>query len=315
VAAPGDFFVVRLLSPVMTVGGGTVIGTDTARMRRTPEWAARLEEEERAYRDPRSALIHVLSRSGPEPLRIADLARRAYVSEAAAEEHVRALVHEGVAVALGGARFTAAENVEETRDAIVRTLNRFHDERPLVMGFPRKELLPAVDAPRPVTEHALARLLADGDIVSTAHGLRMSERAPSLSGPKAALAQTITGRFREAGLAAPRRDQIPAEVGAPAPVVEPLVSYLLQAGVLVALSDKVLLHSDTVAIARKELIEHLRTHGTIEVGEFKDLIHATRKYAVPLLEHFDRQGLTRRVGDGRVLRENREGDAGQTTGS
>jgi selenocysteine-specific elongation factor len=239
------------------------------------------------------------------------LAHRAYVSAASAGEHLQTLVREGSAVELTGARYTTPGRVQEARDAVIGVLNRFHDERPLVMGFPRKELLPAVARPRLLTEHALSGLLAEGSVVSTPHGLRIRERAPSLSGPKAAIAESVARICREAGFAAPRRDQIPPEVGAPAPIVEPIIDYLLQDGTLVALTDKVLLHRDIVETGRARLIDHLESHGAIEVGAFKDLIGSTRKYAVPLLEHFDREGLTRRVGDTRVLREHRDGKTGQ----
>ena len=68
-----------------------------------------------------------------------------------------------------------------------------------------------------------------------------------------------------------------------------------------------MLHRDTVDTSREKLVAYLEEHGSIESGYFKTLLGTTRKYSIPILEYWDAQGLTKRVGNTRVLRENIDG--------
>jgi selenocysteine-specific elongation factor len=93
----------------------------------------------------------------------------------------------------------------------------------------------------------------------------------------------------------------------PPAIVQAVMGFLVQTGELVVVDEKVVLHREILEQSRQKLVEYLTRQGTIDAGAFKDLIGATRKYAIPLLEYWDSKGLTKRVGDTRVLREKKEG--------
>ncbi|MEI6971245.1 MAG: selenocysteine-specific translation elongation factor [bacterium] len=303
VAAPGDFYVVRWLSPVRIIGGGTVISQETVKMRRSRgDFVQAVEAREKAFSDPVSALEYALKSAGSAPRQVADLARDAYLDHEAAHGHLRGLVEKGRAVLLPGDRYVNADAMAESCGRILEALGRLHDATPLSIGFPGKDLLRDMKIDRLVVDRAIELMQGDGRISVNASGYQIPSRAPRLLPGQAALASKVSELYRNTGFASPRSDELPEKVGAPARVIGPVFDFLIQTGELVALSDKVVLHKDLVAESRRALVEYLLTHGSIEAGEFKDVIGATRKYAIPILEYWDARGLTRRVGNARQLK-------------
>jgi selenocysteine-specific elongation factor len=186
-------------------------------------------------------------------------------------------------------------------------LNGLHDRQPLTVGFARKDVFPLLTSHRLVVDHALQALQDSGAIVERDGLLQIPARAPALSPGQAALAGKILDIYRTERFASPREDELPEKIGAPSPVIKPVLAYLLQTAQLVALSDKVLLHQDCMAESKERLVAYLQEHGSMESAVFKDVIGATRKYVIPILEYWDAHGVTRRKGNERVLREGYHG--------
>ncbi len=303
VAAPGDFFVVRLLSPVVTLGGGRVVSQADQKMRRSRgAWEENTTARETAFRTPETAVEYVLRNAGRKPMAVHDISVEVVQSEAAIREILAALVQRGLAAELRGGRFAHADALKAVRAAVLEALGALHDATPLSLGFGRTQMLRALTDDHALIEKVVESLKAEGVVLESGAGLCVAARAPKLSAPQAVLAKRVTEAYRKAGFAAPRRDELPPIAGAPAGVVEPIVDFLLQSGELVELSDKVLLHAENVSRARDLLTERLKKIGDIDAGGFRDMIGASRKYAIPLMEYFDKIGLTRRVGDKRVLK-------------
>ncbi|MEI6810360.1 MAG: SelB C-terminal domain-containing protein, partial [bacterium] len=304
VAAPGDFFVVRTLSPIRIIGGGSVISQETTKMRRTRgDFVKTAGEHEKAYGDPVSALTYALNSAGAVPQQYSDLAKAAFLNVDSTREHVHNLVAQGIAVALTGERFIHASTLARVSDDIVAALGRLHDASPLSIGFAKKDLLREIKADRLVVDKAVDTLMESGKVASNPSGFLIPSRAPRLSPGQAALAAKVCELYRLTAFASPRSDELSQKVGAPPSVLKPVFDFLLQAGELVVLSDKVVLHKDCVAESRRKLVEYLTENGSIESGVFKDVLGTTRKYSIPILEYWDARGLTRRVGNCRELRE------------
>ena len=303
-AAPGDYFVLRLLSPVRTIGGGFVISTEDMRLRRRAKdaWIADCRAHEEAFGEAESALAYVLDHTGGRPIEIAQLARMSFINTEAARKHLEVLVGKKTAVELSGGRYVGVSAAETAAEELLGELGRLHDERPLDKGFGKKKLFPRLSSDRLVVERALADLTESGRVVEDAHGLHLPERAAKLSNSQAVVAEKICELYRKEGLASPRRDELPERIGTPAPVLNPIFDYLEQSGDLVVVSDKVVLHRECLERCRDKLVEYLEANGSIEARAYTDLMGTTRKYAIPILEYWDKQGLTKRVGNGRVLR-------------
>ncbi|MGH3011923.1 MAG: selenocysteine-specific translation elongation factor [Gaiellaceae bacterium] len=264
VAARGDRIVLR---EGTTLGGGAVL--DPAPPRRPS--GERLELLERG--DPASIVLASLSAAG-EPLRREELARRALL----AQDELDA----GLASAVSaGEWYLTEEQLEELRYGVVRALDERAVESPLDPGIPVAELLPQ----RPWTA-ALLPLLP----IERRGAKAYAPGATARLGDRAEAADRLEDELERAGYTPVKADD--AE----------LVKYLEEAGRIVRLGDGLALGRAAYEEARRILVEECAQAGSITLGRFRDLLGTGRKPAQLLLERFDADGLTRRVGDERVLR-------------
>jgi selenocysteine-specific elongation factor len=304
ITAPGDFFVARLLSPAITIGGGYVVTPETVKMRRSrTNWSDKCEEREQAFKQPKDALVFVLKDADPIPLAVKQLAHMTFLNEDAVTEHLSSLLEDGSVIELRGERYMHKNVMRLAEETIIDILNKAHDEKPVSVGFHKKEIFREIDLGRVVIDKAIANLIESGVAISSDNGLALKERAPQLSPQQATVADSITEIYIENGFTSPRADGLPELIGTPEPVIRPILGHLIQTGVIVDVGENVLLHSDCVETAKKALVEHIETEGSISAGAFKTLLDTSRKYAIPLLEYFDKQGLTVRRGNERFLRK------------
>jgi selenocysteine-specific elongation factor len=264
VAARGDRVVLR---EGTTLGGGVVL--DPAPPRRPS--SARLELLERG--DPASIVLASLSAAG-EPLRREELARRALL---ASEE-----LDAGLAAAVrAGEWYLPGEQLEELRYGVVRALDERAASSALDPGIAVAELLPQ----RPWAA-ALLPLLP-------------IERR----GAKAYAPGATAGLGDRAEAADRLEDELEAAGFTPLKVEDAeLARFLEQAGRLVRLGDGLAVGTAAYEEARRLLVEECTAAGSITLARFRDLLGTGRKPAQLLLERFDADGLTRRVGDERILR-------------
>jgi selenocysteine-specific elongation factor len=306
VAAPGDFFVARQLTPLQTIGGGNVISMESVKMRRRKgQWLEQIKEREEAFTDPAATLGYALKQAGPAPLPLADLARLGVLSEEATRRHLADLLRTEIAVELPGNRYVHGDTLAAATTEILERLNRMHDTAPLSLGFPKKDLIRELTSVHLVIDKALDRLVEAGTLARNGTGYQIPARAPKLSPGQSAIAARLNALYVKTAFASPRRDELPELLGVPAPVLAPIVSFLLQSGDLVVIDERVILHKTHLEESKRRLTDFLTRNRTMDSGMFKDLIGATRKYAIPLLEYWDAKGLTRREGNNRLLRETR----------
>jgi selenocysteine-specific elongation factor len=264
VAARGDHVVLR---EGTTLGGGVVL--DPAPPRRTS--AERLELLERG--DAVSIVLAALSAAG-EPVRRDELARRALLAPDELEEGLAAAVR-------AGDWYLAPEQLEELRYGVVRALDARAAGSPLDPGIPVAELLPQ----RPWAP-ALLPLLP----IERRGAKAYAPGATAALGDRAEAAERLEDELEEAGYT-------------PVRVEDPeLAGYLERAGRLVRLGDGLALGGAAYEEARRLLVEECEAAGSITLARFRDLLGTGRKPAQLLLERFDGDGLTRRLGDERVLR-------------
>ncbi len=130
--------------------------------------------------------------------------------------------------------------------------------------------------------------------------LTLPGREVSLSGEESDLARRLRERLESAGLQAPSPGELAAELGAKPQILEGVLRYLVSAGQVSRLPGGLLVARAAV----DRLVADLAATGweRFSVGQFKDRFGLSRKWAIPLLEHLDSRGVTRRIGDERQLR-------------
>jgi selenocysteine-specific elongation factor len=154
-----------------------------------------------------------------------------------------------------------------------------------------------------VVEAVIAGLVAEKQVTAT-DTLSLAGHRPTLSADESALEAWIDERYRTAGLAPPDAALLPAEARKPAPLVERVVQHMVKTKVLVRL-DTLVFHRDVLDVLKREIAERKAQaadgRATVDVKTFKDTYNVTRKYAIPLLEFLDRERVTRRMGEARVV--------------
>ncbi|MFN7979361.1 MAG: SelB C-terminal domain-containing protein [Vicinamibacterales bacterium] len=134
--------------------------------------------------------------------------------------------------------------------------------------------------------------------------LSLANHRPTLSADEAVLEAWLDERFRGGGLAPPDLATLPAEARRPAPLVERVVQHMVKTKVLVRL-DTLVFHREVLETLKREIAARKAQaadgRATVDVKTFKDTYNVTRKYAIPLLEFLDRERVTRRMGEARVV--------------
>ena len=303
VAAPGDFFVLRLLSPVKTLGGGTVIDNSDSKLRRgRGKWLEGRIEKEKAVDDETLALMLALKSAGATPCHIDNWARQANVAKDAAKVKAQALVTEEEVIEFPGDRYITAEALETVSADLVKRLTDLHAAHPLYRGFEKKDILKGFSGTRMVIDRAFDHLVADHQIIHEQERIYLSDKEPVLSESQQRDSDQLAHLFIKAEFVTPRPDELPAITGLKQSVIDELLVNLRHRNLLVELADQILVHHVHLEKSKQVLVNHLEKHGRIRLAEYKDLLNTSRKFALPLLEYWDKTGLTKRVGDDRVLR-------------
>ncbi len=310
VAARGDRIVVRRPSPAATIGGGTILDPWWRRKRRgdpTLRMAGLSGSEA-------EALLAWAAESAERGLTVAAAAARSGSSAVAVAALLAGLEASGRLVRLRpvapgetqtpGApiRYLLPETLESVRRAAREALARYFAEQPLAIGLPKAEaarrLLPP--AARTLSELWFARLAATGDLDLAAGDVRFPGRAIAPPAELSPLARAIVERYAAGGLEPPSPAEVARALDAKPQIVDGLVQHLVKRKELVRLPGGLVFSS----AALERLVDDLRATGwqRFTIVAFKDRFGLSRKWTIPLLEHLDNIGVTRRVGEERELR-------------
>jgi len=290
---PGDRFIIRMFSPVVTIGGGVVIDIGVRRYARGFGVAHRLNVLGGANAAARIAL---LVREAAFGMAMAELvARTGMVAAAIAQAAAVAGV---VALPLASPWFVDSAWFEAARGRMEKTVGAFHLEHPLLAGMARAELRSSLapDMPPFLLDALLAAsncVVAEGDIV------RLPGHAVVLREDEGRARQAIERAFEQAGLAVPAVAEVLAKAGVEAARARTLLEILIREKRLIRVNRELVFHRSAMEKLRGMLGQRRST--SFGVPDFKQWTGISRKYAIPLLEYLDRTHVTRREGDQRVI--------------
>src|SRR5262245_6709324 len=302
VVARGDRFILRAYSPLVTIGGGTVLDPQPPRKGvRTPAGQARLASiAER--NDPFDAVCVMVEERGLAGFPIAALGGRAGVRYEDQNALISRFDTSGRAIR-SGEYLVSSSHVADVRQRLLATVGDYHARHPLEEGIPREQLRETVfaDAPGVLFERILTGLQQDGAI-TVRDRVALKTHRLLLNDEDARVRDAISRIVNESGLTPPDRLSLATRVAAPPQVVERMIALLVRQKVLIRLGDLVF-HEATLNRLKTE-IKSLKREGAgtaIDVAAFKERYGISRKYAIPLLEFLDTERITRRVGDTRQI--------------
>lgn len=290
---PGDRFIIRMFSPVVTIGGGRVIDIDPPMKQRRAAAAERAAKLAQA--GPGERVSQLVKEAGIA-IAVTELVARTGLTLSALKPILASaqVVTIGEPAALVMDRWQAEATLKRIHDRVAA----FHRANPLLAGISKEELRgkELEGAPAGVLDVLLKMsktLVGEGDTVRLAsHKVRLQQDEEE------AMAR-IEGAFREAGLTVPAVPEVLAKSGVEAARAKGILQMLIRQRRLVKVSEELVFHPDAIGALRALLAGHKGTR--FQVGEFKDWTGVSRKYAIPLLEYLDREHITRREGDQRVV--------------
>ena len=202
-------------------------------------------------------------------------------------------------------RFVEASVVEGLCLRLEGLLASFHADHPLLPGMSGEQLRVSL---HPTLAPRLYKLLLDQEtqrkkLTLEGDHVRLSSHRVQLSASRSRLTESVQRRYELAALAPPRIEELACEVEQSADEILELIRHLARTGVLTHITADMYLHSAALQGLRVQLISFLKQRGEITTQEFKTLVGGTRKHVIPLAEYFDREKLTLRVGEKRVLRK------------
>lgn len=288
----GDRFVVRTSDE--TIGGGEILDPHARRHRRhhAPTLGALAGLRAAA---PDEALLAIIVARGPLTMR--DLAAASELPADRLAAAVRDLAAAGRLVLLAHGRHgpdslllsTAAFDSLSSRAR--EALEAFHRQHPLRPGMPREELRTRLGLGVDLFEPALARWQQAGIVEEQAGRLTLAGRRAQLTPAQQAEADAYVAALRAQPFAPPTDRRLPPD----------LLAFLEERGDVVPAGDGVVFAREAYEEMVRRIIARLRERGTVTLAEARDMLGTSRRYVQALLEHLDRERVTRRTGDARVL--------------
>jgi selenocysteine-specific elongation factor len=309
-ALRGDRFIVRDETAQRTLGGGAVLHPwPTRHKREEPDLEQRIHGL--LNDEPGSLALTFLEGSPDFAVSMTALYQFLNVDEPEARRQVEAAPGVRTLALEGETLYTTDEKWRHLRTTLAAALRGFHTVHPLLPGMEMEALRSQLAdqlAPR-LFRACIEQLVAAGVVSREGNLLRLPEHRVQLQDEEQDVVQRVRKLLSAQPLSPPDVKQLERELEiAPVRLTE-ILRVMEREGVIVRIATDMYFLAEAVETVRAAVRRHLTAHGSMTAATFRDLFGTSRKYAIPLLESFDREGLTLRVGDARRLKENRKVDA------
>ncbi len=295
---PGDRFIIRQFSPVITIGGGVVLDASPL---------------PRAKSEAVQSFLKILNGGNPKEILQARTARRGHqgltLAQAVAEtgwrkerilNHFKEHLQTGQVVRAGDL-FLDGNTLGEVKGLLAQAVAAFHQQNPLVPGIGKEVLREKIEAAPEVFRVALDSLIGEKKLEVAGEVVRLRGSGVVMKDEEAESKTIIERAFASAGLKVPALKDVLAGLKVDKVRAQKIVTLLLRDKILMKLSEDLIFHRDALEDLRHRMAAEKARSPKIDVARFKDLAGVSRKYAIPLLEYLDREHVTRRVGDERVI--------------
>jgi selenocysteine-specific elongation factor len=293
---PGDRFIMRHFSPVVTIGGGVVL--DASPVPRMPGLETFLTTLSRGTGS--EILLARIARRGPDGISLSHLTAETGWSQPAIESHAAHPPATGQFARIGDL-LVYLPALQGLKSLIVSAVTAFHQKNPLVAGISKEELRVQAKASGEVFPFALDMLVREKKLETVDEIVHLPGRSVVMKDEETESKKIIERAFASAGLKVPALKDVLVSLKVDKVRAQKIVTLLLRDKVLVKISEDLVFHRDALLDLRQRMSSEKAKSSKIDVARFKDLTGVSRKYAIPLLEYLDREHVTRRVGDERVI--------------
>jgi selenocysteine-specific elongation factor len=304
VALPGDRFVIRSFSPLVTIGGGQILDANPKKHKRFSGQV--LEGMKKLGGEARDAAEQVFLQAASSPMSVKEAALKLGKCEVEVEESVRELLAETGLVKIDHEKtetYLHHSVYQGLRDGVAAEVRKYF------VANPERPLMPYSDIRAEFLKLGAAQTLKlIVDDLCRANVLFRKEAQVGLVGHEARMkpadlqiAARIEGAFRSARLAPPLEEEVQRRLALTPSLFKNILDSLIRDGKIVRLGAKVTYHRLALEEAREAALGFIARHGSVTIAELRDRLNLSRKFAQAILEYFDKTGLTNRVEDRHVL--------------
>lgn len=303
VAAPRDRFILRSLSPVQTIGGGVIIEALTNKLNRKDKLVLQdAQDRANAVESERDFVEYCIKTAKDYAAHENELSIRAKMLPGPLKEILAGLVNKGKVLKLDPKLFIHNETCRDIRQKLLEIVGDFHHRKPESPGISSDQLLEMSHVKKDVFDGLVEMLVSQGLLVERKHRLALPEHQETFSDDEQKLLYSIESQFKTRPFNPPKHEEIIEHTKLEPAEIQKFLKILLEQEELVRVDKDLFFHREAVEQARKILVTYITEQGGLESVKFKYLLDTTRKFAIPLLDYFDRIGITRRSGYTRYLR-------------
>ncbi|MCM2357498.1 MAG: selenocysteine-specific translation elongation factor [Geobacteraceae bacterium] len=303
---PGDPFVLRTYSPQATLAGGTVLDPAPPRRRRRSSEALALLEAIETGEDSEKIRLMVVA-SLLSGLSLEELVNRTGMSVRRIETSLATLLSAGelIQVVKEPRIFLSRQAFSTLKGRLHAELQAFLRDNPMKEGMGKEELksrIPRRSDPR-FFGPCLLSLEKEGKAVADRDLVNLPGRKSGVVAEQVDLQAGIGTMLHKCGMEPPTIKEFCDALRCTEKEALEHLNFLTREGKAVKVKSDIFYAAEPFAAIREKLVAHLRKSGEITPPEFRELTGLSRKFMIPLLEYFDSEKLTIRVGDKRVLRK------------
>lgn len=314
VCGAGDRFLVRLPSPPATVGGGVIVDTRNARLRRNrPDVLKLMETALASLGSPKSRVLYELGRAGTVPTKSLDLAVACALSPAELKTVLDPLVAAGEAKTLAGPVYVDRAGFGAARAGADLAAAEYFKKNPDRLVMERLALVKKVNVESVLLDAVLEDLARNGRIeLESGGGVRVSEGAARLSELKpelAALRDAVLAKLQQSPFQPPSVSELADALKCPRGSLDAVLKRLHEEKKAVRISPDFYFSMEAVERAKRLIVENCEIHkskggeGELDLPSLRDALGTTRRWMIPLVEWFDTSGFTTRLGSRRILKK------------
>ncbi|MFC1800251.1 SelB C-terminal domain-containing protein, partial [Candidatus Eisenbacteria bacterium] len=300
VAGFGDRFVIRTYSPMRTIGGGTVLDPFASRYRRRDKTL--VPRLELLKTEDIGRIVEGYIRAAEFGIRLDVIRVKLSCGIKQLEALVEKLVKEGRAFQPSSGLYLHADALATLEARIEETLKAYQKKQRLTWGMPREELRVRLGSVETTFFNwVLGRMEKGGKLFTKKGAVRAGSGEVELSPAEQGARSLIVGLLKGQPFQPPSEKELAGKAGVPAEAFKKVITLLIEDGEIVRLEPGIVMHESAIEAGKERVTAYLKEHGEGTASDLKTALGTTRKFAVPLLEHLDRAGVTRRSGSTRTL--------------
>jgi selenocysteine-specific elongation factor len=301
-----DRFVIRSYSPVRTIGGGYILNPIPQKHKRyKPEVVKGLKSL--MDNEPEEIISYYLDESGYQGVSFSDLLIMTNIHEKQLHDIMQGLLSKRTVILTDKENqiYIHHNSFDKLKKEMSVCLDNYHQVNPLKAGMPKEELRSKFPSLRnsKLTNLMLNHMIKDKKIVAEENTVRLASHTISLGMDQADIREKILDAYLNSGLTPPYFKELSKSLDVEISRAKDVLMLLVDEGLIVKVKEDLYFNSLAVEDLQQKLVDFLVSHGEITTPQFKNMTGVSRKYLIPLIEHFDAKNVTIRIGDSRKLRK------------